>query len=149
MCKICAFLPQKPTKRQKFYIFGRSRYGYIPPQRVGSLHRIKDKNQQRNLQANKLTNKQTKQTIIFIDSIDTVASVENICSSYAFDAHFMFEMQTWGCFCNKSAIHLWLPKTFNMLTFFCTYFSDLRWHRLPKKMGSTQISFDPKPFLPP
>ena len=26
MCKICAFSPEKPTKRQKFYISGRSRY---------------------------------------------------------------------------------------------------------------------------
>ena len=32
--KICAFLPQKPTKRQKFYIFGRSRYTWNPKQPV-------------------------------------------------------------------------------------------------------------------
>ena len=33
LCKICAFSPQKPTKRQTFYIFGRSRYilGHLPP----------------------------------------------------------------------------------------------------------------------
>ncbi len=28
ICKICAFSPEKPTKRQKFYISGRSRYIY-------------------------------------------------------------------------------------------------------------------------
>ena len=28
MCKICAFSPEKPTNRQKFYISGRSRYTY-------------------------------------------------------------------------------------------------------------------------
>ena len=26
VCKICAFSPKKPTKKQKFYIYGRSRY---------------------------------------------------------------------------------------------------------------------------
>ena len=29
VCKICAFSPKRPTKRQKFYISGRSRYIYI------------------------------------------------------------------------------------------------------------------------
>ena len=29
VCKTCAFLPNKPTKRQIFCIFGRSRYRYI------------------------------------------------------------------------------------------------------------------------
>ena len=29
VCKICAFSPKKPTKKHKFYIYGRSRYIYI------------------------------------------------------------------------------------------------------------------------
>ena len=31
VCKICAFSPKKPTKRQKFYIYGRSRYDLNNP----------------------------------------------------------------------------------------------------------------------
>ncbi len=33
VCKICAFSPKKPTKRQKFYISGRSRY--LSPLKLG------------------------------------------------------------------------------------------------------------------